>query len=84
MQNPLAQQIPIESLQVADVENNAVPLWNRPLVEEFGLNLLKELVGLETGLLETCQQIVPHFCRVGCYKYCRLIWIHRGTPVAAP
>ena len=58
-ENSLAKQVPVEGLQMADVKDNAVALRNRTLVKKFGLDLVEQLVGLETSLAKTRQQFLP-------------------------
>ena len=53
---PLPQQVPIEGLQVPYVEDNAVPLRNRPLVKKLGPDMVEEPVGLRACLMKTCKQ----------------------------
>src|SRR5450432_2994557 len=40
-QETFAYQVPIERFQVSDIKNNPVPLRDRPLVEEFWLDMIE-------------------------------------------
>src|SRR6266404_1279020 len=57
-QHAFAEQVPIESFQVPDVENDPVPFWNRALVEELRVDMVKQPVSLGAGLMQTCKQFV--------------------------
>jgi hypothetical protein len=41
LQDSLTQQVPIKGLQVSDVENDSVPLRDRPLIKKLGLHVIK-------------------------------------------
>ena len=41
----LRQQIPIKSLNMTHVENDAVPLGDRPVIDRFFANYTKYIVG---------------------------------------
>jgi hypothetical protein len=54
----LVEQIPIEGLQMPDVENDAVTLGDRPLVQRIRLNDTEELIALIARARELLEQIV--------------------------
>ncbi len=56
---PRAEQVPVEGLEVAEVEDEAVPLGNRPLVERIGPDQSEQPVGTDAGHRQACQQFMP-------------------------
>src|ERR1700737_103970 len=72
-QNSLAQQVPLERLQVPDVKDDAVPLWNRSLVEKLRLNVIEQPVRLGARLVETCEQFMRDLKSVLRGEHCSLL-----------
>jgi hypothetical protein len=54
----LRQQIPIEGLDMSDVENNAMALGDRPVVESFVANDPEQLVRSFSRLRQARVQVV--------------------------
>src|SRR5580704_5115786 len=50
--NALVKKIPIESLQMADIEDDPVTFRNGAFVEKFGLDQSEQVVGALTGVRE--------------------------------
>ncbi len=53
---PLAEQIPVECLEVAQVENDTVPFWNGAVVEGVGMYDIEQCVRLSTSVREADEQ----------------------------
>jgi hypothetical protein len=50
------QEVPIESFQVSNVENNAMALCDRPIIERIRMNDGEKIVGLLTGVRQLLDQ----------------------------
>jgi hypothetical protein len=46
----MPEQIPIERFEVPDIKDDAVALWNRPLVEEFATNDVEKRLTLTASM----------------------------------
>ena len=56
VEDSLAQQVPVEGFEMADIKDDAMSFRYRPLVEECGLDNVKELIGNLTGAMQTIKQ----------------------------
>src|SRR5204862_5543993 len=56
---PLRQQVPIEGLDVSDVENNAVSLGNGSVVHRFFANHAKYLIGTCASVEQSIVKVMP-------------------------
>src|SRR6516164_5730981 len=54
------QQIPVKRLQVSNVEDDPVPLWNGSIVQSLRLHDLKQSVALLPGIRDSVEQRFPH------------------------
>ena len=54
----MRQQIPVERLEVPDVENDAVPFRNGAVVQSLFANQSKKVIGLGAGVKQTGVQVV--------------------------
>src|SRR6202041_1688003 len=55
-EDTIPEQIPIERFEVSDIKDNAVALWDRPLVEEIIADHMKERVALAASMEETVRE----------------------------
>ena len=62
VQRVARNQVPVECLQMSQVEDHPVALGDRSLVEEFRLDQPEQRVGILAGLLEcaACFSLGPH------------------------
>ena len=51
------EEIPIEGFQVAEIEDQAVALWDRALVKKLGLDDAKEFVGVAARGMEPGSEV---------------------------
>jgi hypothetical protein len=58
-----AEQVPIERLQMAEIEDNAMPLRDGTLVQRGGIDQIEKAVGLRARLRESLAQF-----RVRCHR----------------
>jgi hypothetical protein len=61
IENPLSQQVPIECLKVAQIEDDPVPFRNGPLVERIRPHEIEELVRPRAGLRQAFKEFMPNF-----------------------
>jgi hypothetical protein len=54
----VVQQIPVERLEVSNVENNPVPLRNRALIQRIGPHNAEERIASPACIVNTLDQIV--------------------------
>src|ERR1700756_2218641 len=73
----LAQQIPIEGLEVADVEDDPVSLGNRPLIERVGPYQIEERVGVGPGLGKSRKERLTELDLTFCSE-------HSSIPLTGP
>src|ERR1700678_2434284 len=59
-QNALAQQVPVECFQMAEIENNSMSFRNRPLVDRVGLDNVENLVRLSSSFGQSLKQLVSN------------------------
>src|SRR5579863_5325622 len=59
-QNALSQKIPIECFQMAEIKNDPVSFWNRPLVERVGPDNIENLVRSSSSIGQALKQLVPN------------------------
>src|SRR5579872_3813429 len=59
-ENIFMQQVPIESLEVSNVENDAMPLGDGAVVHRLGFHDGKKCVAFPAGIPETLQQLVSN------------------------
>ena len=57
-EDAFVEQIPIEGLEMSDIEDDAVPLGDGAIVEKIGLDHAKQVVGALAGVCELFNQIV--------------------------
>jgi hypothetical protein len=57
----VAKQVPVEGLEMAEVEEETMPLGNRSLVEGIGSDQIEKQVGADAGLRQATQQFRPVF-----------------------
>ena len=65
-ERPLPDQIPVESLQVAEVKNQAMAFRNRPFVEGIGTDQIEQFVGALSRALQFNHKIGSgaHVCNI--------------------
>ena len=54
----LREQVPVEGFDMAQVKNNAMPLWNGPVVQCLFLDQLEKFVGSRAGFQQAGMKIV--------------------------
>ena len=52
------KQVPVKGFEVADVEYDAMPLGDRPVVQCFSANHAEQFIGSSAGIHQTGMQIV--------------------------
>ncbi len=68
-QDTFAQKVPLECLQVPEVEDDAMPLGNRPLVERISPDDIEKLVRSDASLGQALEKFTLNFDVVRCGKH---------------
>jgi hypothetical protein len=56
IENPLAQQIPVEGFQMSNVKNDAVPLRNGPVVKGLRPDDVEQLIAAHARIIQSLEK----------------------------
>ena len=73
----LRQKVPIECFDVSQIENDSVPLWNRPVVNGLIAHDAKEFIGLSAGVQQAGVKVVTNAdcCSDGSHGVFPFVWM---------
>jgi hypothetical protein len=69
IQKAIAQEIPVKRLEMSQIEDDAMPFWNRPVVQRVRSHQIEQLIGPGASFGETLQQRTANSIRASCDKH---------------
>jgi hypothetical protein len=69
IQKAPAQEIPVKGLEVPQIKDDAMPFWNRPVVQCVASYQIEQLIGPGASFRETLQQFTANSMRAWCDQH---------------